>query len=120
MAGERARLAEIEARLANIEVAISQPQAAHFPGGPIVDPGPFPWPQPWPQPRPLPIPWPQPRPLPIPWPLPWPGDPAPIDLSRFSGGQLDSMLHSIHSERARLDSMEKMVKDSISAMKKKK
>ena len=114
MAGERARLAEIEARLENIEVAISQSQGAHFPGGPIVDPGPFPGPFPWPQP------WPQPRPLPIPWPLPWPGDPAPIDLSRFSGGQLDSMLHSINSERARLDSLEKMVKGSISAMKKKK
>jgi hypothetical protein len=41
------------------------------------------------------------------------GDPAPTDISRFSKAQLDSALHDIAAERARLDSLEGMVKDQI-------
>lgn len=125
MAGQGARLDDLEARLARIEGAISQASSVAYPGpgtypgpGPIVDPAPFPWPQPlpWPFPRPQPMPWPQP--LPQPWPWPQPGDPSPIDLSRFSAGQLESMLHNVNAERARLDSMEKMVKDRLGGLKK--
>jgi hypothetical protein len=41
------------------------------------------------------------------------GDPAPIDLSKFSLSQLEGTLHSIAAERARLDSMEAMVKKQL-------
>ena len=41
------------------------------------------------------------------------GDPAPIDISRLSVSQLESSLHSISAERARLDSMESMLKRQL-------
>jgi hypothetical protein len=37
------------------------------------------------------------------------GDPPPIDFSRFSAAQLESTLHSINAEKARLASLEALV-----------
>lgn len=37
------------------------------------------------------------------------GDPAPIDLSRFSAAQLQSSLHSISAEKTRLTAMEGLI-----------
>jgi len=45
-------------------------------------------------------------------------DPAPPDVTRLSVVQLESALHSIAAERARLDSMEQMVKKQLEAAKK--
>src|SRR5213593_1848057 len=87
---------------------------------PIVDPGP------WPRPHPVvdPAPWPTPVVDPATW-GGWGvrptvattfgrighiGDPAPIDVSRFSVSQLESALHTINAEKARLTSMETMIK----------
>jgi hypothetical protein len=100
-------------------------------------------PRPWPWPHPIvdPAPWPMPIVDPAPWPnpvvdpAPHPGifdratlaatlgrighvgDPAPPDLSRLTLVQLEASLHSIASERARLDSLESMVKKQIEAVK---
>jgi hypothetical protein len=41
------------------------------------------------------------------------GDPAPIDLGSLSISQLESTLHSIVAEKARLESMESMIKKQI-------
>ena len=41
------------------------------------------------------------------------GDPAPIDLSRFSLSQLESALHSVNAEKARLNSLETLLKQHI-------
>lgn len=41
------------------------------------------------------------------------GDPAPIDFTRLSVSQLESTLHSINAEKARLDSLETMVKKQL-------
>ncbi len=38
------------------------------------------------------------------------GDPPPIDVSRLSAAQLESMLHTISAERSRLDSMETLIR----------
>jgi len=46
------------------------------------------------------------------------GDPPPIDIGRFTISQLESSLHTINAERARLDSMESMVKGRIAELKK--
>jgi hypothetical protein len=46
------------------------------------------------------------------------GDPPPIDIGRFTIAQLESSLHTISAERARLDSMESMVKSRIAELKK--
>src|SRR5262245_20081753 len=46
------------------------------------------------------------------------GDPPPIDLSRFSLQQLESSLHTIAAERARLDATEGMIKERIATLKK--
>ena len=46
------------------------------------------------------------------------GDPAPIDIGRFTISQLESSLHTINAERARLDAMESMVKGRIAELKK--
>lgn len=45
-------------------------------------------------------------------------DPPPIDITRLSAVQLESALHSIAAERARLDSMEQMVKKQLETAKK--
>ncbi|HEY6970014.1 MAG TPA: hypothetical protein VJA94_12480 [Candidatus Angelobacter sp.] len=41
------------------------------------------------------------------------GDPPPPDVSRFSAVQLQAALHSIAAERARLDSMENLIKQQL-------
>ena len=41
------------------------------------------------------------------------GDPAPPDFSRLSAVQLQATLHSIAAERARLDSMENLIKQQL-------
>jgi len=46
------------------------------------------------------------------------GDPPPIDIGRFTIAQLESSLHTINAERARLDAMESMVKSRIADLKK--
>jgi hypothetical protein len=46
------------------------------------------------------------------------GDPPPIDVSRFSVVQLESALHSIAAEKARLASMETMIKQQLETAKK--
>jgi hypothetical protein len=98
-------------------------------------------PRPWPSPVVDPAPWP-PQYItdPAPWPpyiadpAPWTnagitanpaastmafgrvgpvGDPPPFDFSTLSIAQLESSLHSINAERARLDSLEKTIKQQI-------
>jgi len=107
---------------------------------PIVDPAPW-WGGGWGHPRwpwPTPIVDPAPWPTPIVDPAPWGGggfvasrpmaattfgrigqigDPPPIDVSRFSISQLESALHSINAERARLNSMETMIKQQLEKVK---
>lgn len=104
---------------------------------PVVDPGPW-WPR-WP--HPVVDPGPFPRPVVDPGPFPNPvvdpasfagaaqtraaafgrighvGDPPPIDVSRFSIQQLEASLHSINAERARLNSMETMIKQQLETLK---
>lgn len=46
------------------------------------------------------------------------GDPPPIDISRFSALQLEATLHSIAAEKARLTSMENMIKQQLETVKK--
>jgi hypothetical protein len=46
------------------------------------------------------------------------GDPAPIDIGRFSISQLESALHTINAEKARLTSMETMIKQQLDNAKK--
>jgi len=41
------------------------------------------------------------------------GDPAPIDVSRFSAAQLQSSLHSINAEKTRLAAMEGLVNQEL-------
>jgi len=45
------------------------------------------------------------------------GDPPPIDVSRFSVAQLEAALHSISAEKARLGSMETMIKQQLDKLK---
>jgi hypothetical protein len=45
-------------------------------------------------------------------------DPPPPDVSRLSVVQLESALHSIAAEKARLDSMEQLIKRQIETAKK--
>ena len=107
---------------------------------PVVDPAPWPYyPGGWGRPR-----WPQiiadpaPFPTPVVDPAPWPNpiadpavfaqslagrigrvaDPPPPDIGRLSVVQLESALHSIAAERARLDSMEQMVKKQLETARK--
>ena len=139
-----ARLARVEAALAQLggrPHPIVDPAAyagaARWPG-PVVDP------TPWPQPVVDPLPWPYPNPIvdPTPWPRPVVdpatyataaqsraaaaatlgrvgpiGDPPPIDISRFSIAQLEATLHSINTERARLNSIETLVNQQLSRLK---
>jgi hypothetical protein len=46
------------------------------------------------------------------------GDPPPPDISRFTAQQLESSLHSINAEKARLTSMEGMIKTQLETLKK--
>jgi hypothetical protein len=108
---------------------------------PVVDPAPW-WTGGWGRPR---WPWPTPVVDPAPWPTPvvdpapWGnfpaaanqassamafgrighvGDPPPFDFGTLSISQLESTLHSINAEKARLDSMETMVKQQLERTKK--
>lgn len=45
------------------------------------------------------------------------GDPPPIDVSRFTISQLESSLHTINAEKARLSSMETMIKQQLETLK---
>ena len=104
---------------------------------PVVDPAP--WPYGWGRPRwPHAIADPAPFPTPVVDPAPWPNpiadpavfaqslagrigrvaDPAPPDVTRLSLVQLESALHSLAAERARLDSMEQMLKKQLETAKK--
>lgn len=101
---------QLEERLARLETVIGASLGGRIPNfGPVVDPAPFPWPRPWPQP--LPMPW--------PWPIPQPGDPSPIDLGRLTVSQIESSLHAINSERARLDALESTLKAQLTKARKK-
>jgi len=100
-----------------------RPYPYPYPRWPIVDPAP------WPPFVTDPAPWP---PTTVSDPAPWGGqthinvneasvtaralgrignvgDPPPFDFSRLSAAQLESTLHSISAEKARLDSMEALV-----------
>lgn len=139
-----ARLTRVEAALAQ---SGGRPQPIVDPAayagayrwpGPVVDP------TPWPHPIVDPVPWPWPRPVvdPVPWPHPIVdpaayatavqsrmataaslgrvgpiGDPPPIDVSRFSIAQLEATLHSINAEKARLTSLETLVKQQLDKVK---
>ena len=52
----------------------------------------------------------------IPFPFPNPGDPAPLDFSRFSRVQLEMVVHQIKAERIRLDSMETLVHEQTKSL----
>lgn len=47
------------------------------------------------------------------------GDPAPIDVSRFSATQLQASLHSINAEKTRLAAMEGLINQQLEKLKKK-
>jgi len=98
---------------------------------PVVDPAPW-WGGGWGFPRPHPIVDPAPWPTPVVDAAPWGGgvqarqptstmlgrigqigDPPPMDLSRLTVSQLEGSLHTINAERARLDSMEAMIKQQL-------
>lgn len=102
-----------------------------WPPSPVVDPAP------WPHPIADPAPWPHPIADPAPWPQ-WQaaniarataaaafgrighigGDPPPPDISRFTVSQLESSLHSINAEKARLNSMEAMITQQLERLRK--
>lgn len=50
------------------------------------------------------------------WRIPKPGDPSPLDFSRFSRVQLQMTLHTIQAERVRLDSMETLVNEQMKSL----
>jgi hypothetical protein len=91
---------------------------------PIVDPGPFPTPVvdpgPWPGPIADPVPWGGGMVSPFRQAVATTfgrigqiGDPPPLDVSRFTVSQLESALHTINAEKARLNSMETMIKQQL-------
>lgn len=99
------RLARLEAGMVARRSPVLGPQVDPAPWGPmppIVDPGPW-GPYPYPYPRPYPRPYPDPNPV----------DPSPIDFSRLTRVQLDTILHSINAEKIRLDALENQIKDEI-------
>lgn len=139
------RLTRLEAALAQQQQPTG-PGGFTPPGGMVVDPAPFPgggrWGYyRWPHPVVDPLPWPNPVVDPGPWPQPvvdpgprppfqtvgaasafgrigHVGDPAPIDLSRLSVSQLETALHSINAEKARLSSMEGLINQHLERAKK--
>ncbi|HZB43301.1 MAG TPA: hypothetical protein VE487_20185 [Ilumatobacter sp.] len=48
--------------------------------------------------------------IPVP---PRPGDPSPVDISRFSRVQLELAIHQIAAERIRLDALEDMINQQL-------
>ena len=136
------RLTRLEATLAPPSAGASAAGWTYYPRSPVVDPAPW-WPGgawghprwPWPNPIVDPVPWPGPVVDPAPWgwgrvPIdavtavslgrigPTGGDPPPIDVSRMSAAQLEATLHSINAEKARLSSMETMIKQQMDKLKK--
>ena len=117
-------------------------QARQIPS-PVVDPAPSPWwggywPRPWPMPVVDPGPFPRPIVDTAPWhsPVVDPAvfaqsaatlagrigrvaDPPPPDFSRLSVSQLETAIHSINAEKARLDSMGQMLQKQLDAAKQK-
>ena len=88
----------------------------------VVDPSPFPgWivdPAPWPNPIADPATFGQSLSAAALGRIGRVADPPPPDFSRLTVVQLESTLHSIAAERARLDSMEQMVKKQLETAKK--
>ena len=129
-------LKRLEARLTRLEAAVSQQQPSGgtqgFPTSPVSDPAPWggpyipwwwrcwPWPHPIGDPAPMPGSFvePQFRDLGslIAKLIPQRGDPSPVDLGRFTRTQLEGVLHSINAEKARLDSLESLVKQQMGRM----
>ena len=137
------RLARLETMLAQPGGGFTTPggtvvDPAPWPGGGGGWHPRWPWPWPWPHPVSDPVPWPHPISDPAPGggfgggvftqgragfgtiggrigPI---GDPAPIDISRFTISQLESSLHSISAEKARLTAMETMLKQQMETLKK--
>lgn len=139
-----ARLTRLEAALANQAGGAG---GFTPPGGVIADPAPYPtggwggwggWGHTrWPHPVVDPAAWPSTVSDPAPWGGGWGGwggyarptvattfgrigqvgDPPPIDVSRFSISQLESALHSINAEKARLNSMETMIRQQLDRVK---
>ena len=103
---------DVMARVEGLERLLT----ARIPGGGVVDPAPDPWGGWFPRPSPFPFPFPFPQPQPRPIPIPQPGDPSPIDLSRLTISQLELSREMLKTERARLDSMEKLIDEQISAL----
>ena len=104
---------ELSARIKDLEEII-----ARIPGGGVVDPAPDPWGgggNPWGPWSPLP----RPRPQPFPFPFPWPpnADPSPIDLSRLTRTQLEMTREMLKTEKFRIEAMEKLLDEQISALK---
>ena len=116
-------LKSIEERLTQLEASFKADLAAR--GGPVVDPAPWGGGSGWCFPR-----WPIPIPVdPSPWwssgfggfpsrpPIGPIGDPPPFDLSNLNLAQLELSLHTINAEKARLDSLENLVKNQIAKLK---
>lgn len=116
-------LKRIEERLAQLENSMA---GFAVRGGPVVDPAPWWAGGGWRVPR-----WPIPSPVdPAPWwgggfgghfqirpPIGPIGDPAPFDISRLNEAQLEASLHTIHAERARLDSLENLINGQLEKLK---
>ena len=100
MPAAKLTLADVGARLDRLESLLDRL-------GPVSDPAPDDWGR---------VPW---RPdrwwwhIPVP---PRPGDPSPVDLSRFSKVQLELAVHQIAAERIRLDSLERMVNEQLATL----
>ncbi len=96
-------LEDVSSRLERLESLISR-----IPGGGVTDPGPDPlggfggWRPRWT--------------IPFPFPFPHPGDPAPMDLSRFTRAQLAVTKEMLKTERFRLEAMEKLVDEQMKSM----
>ena len=124
----------LEARLTRLEAAVAQQPSAGatqgIPTSPVSDPAPwggpyYPWPwYRWPWPHPIGDPAPMPGTIVDQAPfrdvgslmarlIPQRGDPAPVDLGRFTRTQLEGALHTISTEKARLESLEALVKQQM-------
>ena len=97
MATAKISLEDVVARLDRLESLLDR-------FGPISDPAPDDWGR---LPGRFDLRW---WNIPIP---PRPGDPSPVDLSRFSRVQLELAVHQIAAERIRLDALEDMVKQQL-------
>lgn len=104
MPATKLTLADVAARLDRLEALLDR-----FGGGIVSDPAPDDWGRPGRFDLPTRFDrwyW----TIPIP---PRPGDPSPVDLSRFSKVQLELALTQIAAERIRLDALEGVVKEQL-------